>query len=301
MFLSWTSSGTDTSGSRLCSFCNQLWCRHKSCLHLEQHYEERWIKYNKVMCFIFCMFCDSTDCSVTVYSGLHVQSFVSWVSSLQQKKSEVRVARIKCLEKFRTEKWKGTVKKCEDHFPRKELCRLCEPQNLAEQRWDWNGGAGIDVCMSFCDALSGNVLPWSESQQPIFSTLKDGNAYFRIFQYISYIIPGMWVRPCLHRGSPHSRWSGHQVISCRASMSPSWICFGSTPPTLSRFGVSLCGDWSNYSWISQGGKWLANSFRTWQCPSHQSLLGELQSSAHWSASSMQLFNDFDVVSTVHQT
>jgi hypothetical protein len=133
------------------------------------------------MCFIFWMFCDSTDCSVTVYSGLHVQSLCGLYheSPASSKKVRSSSGTNKVSRKVSNGKMERNSQKVRRPLPKKralqamwaaESCRTmmrlkwrCRHRRLYELLWH---------------SLSGNVLLWSESQQPIFSTLKDGNAYF---------------------------------------------------------------------------------------------------------------------------
>ena len=106
----------------------------------------------------------------------------------------------------------------------------------------------------------------------------------------------MLVMPCLHcgciRGDRDTKWF-RAKLQCR----PVEFVSVQLLQRSQHLGF-LCTVTKAISWISQGGKWWANGCRTWQCPSHQSLLGELQSFADGSVSSMRLFH---VVSTVHQT
>ena len=83
---------------------------------------------------ISCVFGDLTDCSVTVYSGLHVQSLCGLCYESPASSNKVRSSSgtNECV-KVSNRKMKRKSRKVRRLLPKKEFCRLCEPQNLAEQ------------------------------------------------------------------------------------------------------------------------------------------------------------------------
>ena len=120
------------------------------------------------------------------------------------------------------------------------------------------------VTLAFWQCVCSDQNPSSPSSV----TLKDGKCIF----HMSYQECG-WGHVCIVaariRGDRDTKWFRAE-LQCR----PVEFVSVQHPPTLSRFGF-LCVVTEAICWTSQGGKWLANGFWTWQCPSHQSLLGEL--------------------------